>query len=427
MKKILALLISAILTVSICACSGNTAQQDKTAFKTIAAPEYPKMVPEEEAAYISKERADEAFVQSLNAFSFAALSKITGGQKVNSVCSPLSLFMALSLAVSGAAGETEKEMLQTLQLTGKTKDYLSRQSKTLFEQLYCDNAIGKLMIANSVWINSAVAVKEDYANNAAKNFYASFFSADFTEPATADKMGEWVAQNTDNVLQPEFGLSPQDIFALINAVCLKDECWDKFDEKLTKNGVFHRADGTEVNCDYMHSELAGHGACVGPGYKSSWVSLKNTGAMWFVLPDENSSPEALLADPQKLKAAFGENNRNNADVIFSIPKFSFGNSYDLIPALRSLGMKAAFENADFSGIANEIQSISKVQQDAHIAIDEKGVEAAAFTQITQTALEMPEDETVEIKLNRPFIFGITSAWDGALIFAGTVYDPSVKN
>ncbi|MEL7570921.1 MAG: serpin family protein, partial [Eubacteriaceae bacterium] len=96
---------------------------------------------------------------------------------------------------------------------------------------------------------------------------------------------------------------------------------------------------------------------------------------------------------------------------------------DLIITLQSLGIKSAFlSDADFSGITDGLTFISNVTQHTHIAIDENGVEASAFTQIDYCGAARP-DGRAEMILDRPFLYGITSS-NGTLIFIGVCYNPS---
>jgi serpin B len=93
-------------------------------------------------------------------------------------------------------------------------------------------------------------------------------------------------------------------------------------------------------------------------------------------------------------------------------------------SLKLLGMKSAFDiNADFTGITDGGAFISDVNQQTHITIDEKGVEAAAFTRIDFEGSEPPNDNLAEIILDRPFIFSIKSS-TGTVLFVGIVNNPT---
>ena len=59
--------------------------------------------------------------------------------------------------------------------------------------------------------------------------------------------------------------------------------------------------------------------------------------------------------------------------------------------------------------------ISKVKQDAHIGIDENGVEAAAFTEISWAGAALPQGRA-EMILNRPFFYVIRNK--GKIVFMG---------
>ena len=66
--------------------------------------------------------------------------------------------------------------------------------------------------------------------------------------------------------------------------------------------------------------------------------------------------------------------------------------------------------------------LSGIRQQAHIALDEKGVEAAAFTQIQYSGAAMAKEEVVELILDRPFLYGIR--YQGNLVFMGICRNPA---
>lgn len=66
-------------------------------------------------------------------------------------------------------------------------------------------------------------------------------------------------------------------------------------------------------------------------------------------------------------------------------------------------------------------------QETHIGVDEQGVEGAAYTMIAmaRSALREPE-ETVEMRLNRPFLFGVQDENNGVWLFLGVCRDAAEK-
>lgn len=66
--------------------------------------------------------------------------------------------------------------------------------------------------------------------------------------------------------------------------------------------------------------------------------------------------------------------------------------------------------------------ISNIKQESYIAIDEKGVEAAAFTEIDYCGAAAITEDKAEMILNRPFIYGIQDS-NGVLLFVGICENP----
>ena len=80
--------------------------------------------------------------------------------------------------------------------------------------------------------------------------------------------------------------------------------------------------------------------------------------------------------------------------------------------------------ADFSGMTNTPAHVSRVLQESYIGVDEKGVEAAAYTLVAlaKSAAIPVEREKIDFHLTRPFLYAIESR-DGTVLFLGTVAEP----
>ena len=92
---------------------------------------------------------------------------------------------------------------------------------------------------------------------------------------------------------------------------------------------------------------------------------------------------------------------------------------------KALGMQAAFEPgaADLSGMdGTKNLYISAIEHKAYISVDEKGTEAAAATAVVVGLTSMPA-QTVDFKIDRPFLFYILDKQSGALLFMGRLVDP----
>jgi serpin B len=108
-----------------------------------------------------------------------------------------------------------------------------------------------------------------------------------------------------------------------------------------------------------------------------------------------------------------------------LPLFEYKAKTDILEAMKPLGLPAMVKDSpDFSSMIERGAEVSTITQEAFIALDEKGVEAAAYTEIgmVESAPAEPSDHLV-IYLDRPFLFVITDQ-AGAPLFVGIIRNPA---
>lgn len=212
--------------------------------------------------------------------------------------------------------------------------------------------------------------------------------------------------------------------AIVNTVWYRSHWAEAFAPEDTAPADFTTETGETVSRDFMHRTDSMGEYIRGQDYTKAYLRLSQ-GKMIFVLPDEGVDVDTLLTEA-RLWEIFENGAYQDAEVRWSVPKFETDAAYDLEEMLQQLGVTTAFtERADFSAISDSALFLSKVQQGTHIAVNEEGVEAAAYTMIGMEAVAEPmeEPEIVEMNLNRPFIYLIT-ANDGTTAFIGVVRNPS---
>jgi len=371
---------------------------------------------------------EDSFLKALDEFSYntGALVLAERGKNIN--YSPLSLYYALAVAASGAGGDTSGQLLTVLGVTDPR--VLAEQCGNLYRTIYRDNEIGKLKIANSVWLDNdmdgePVSFKDAFLKSAAGNFYASCHSVDFSDEGTGKAMARWVSDNTNGKMMPEIDTNPDQILSILNTVYFYDQWIDRFDRNKTAEDTFYLSNGGEVRVDFMNKTLPSSGFSKGEGFTRSGLALKNAGRMSFILPDDGVSPYDLISSPERMKEVFEGGVSFSGEVVWKIPRFSFGSRLELTDVLKNLGVSSAFlPDADFSGITDHMAFITGVRQETHIGIDEDGVEASAFTRIDYTGAALPESRA-EMILDRPFIYYITAP-DGCLLFVGICENPAER-
>ena len=120
--------------------------------------------------------------------------------------------------------------------------------------------------------------------------------------------------------------------------------------------------------------------------------------------------------------------KKDKDVDLTFPMYTFTTELGLSATLKSMGMTKAFGAADFSKMTVEPNAlvISDVRHKSFIAVDEKGIEAAAATlvEMEEGIPEIPEDRIV-LTIDRPFMFIVYETQTRTPLFVGHVMDPSV--
>lgn len=368
---------------------------------------------------------------AMNLFSYKTAAKLLCGTEESGCYSPLSLYHTLSILASGAEGDTRQQILSLLG-TGDM-DTLASENGKLYRVNYMDDEINILKIHNSLWLDETasdgtpVSYNQDWVISAATDYYADVYAAEFSAGDTVRAIGSWIAEKTGGMLSPELDLPEDSVMALVNTLWYKSQWMNQFNAENTTSDTFYCDSGETVTADFMHQTDSVTGSYVrGDGYTKSYLPL-DQGRMVFVLPDEGCDIDDLLNEDTLWKI-FEEGEYQSAEVHWSVPKFETNASYDLIPAMKQLGVTDAFDlvRADFSTMATSELPLylGLLQQDAHITLSENGVEAAAYTIAAAMAAEGMEQEhtIIEMNLNRPFLYLIT-ADDGSTLFIGVVRHP----
>lgn len=353
----------------------------------------------------------------------AALIDGTGNKNL----SPLSVYLALAMAAEGAAGQTQAELLTLL--GEENAEDLRKTAEGLLKTLQVAGKTGELVLADSIWLgeqDKTVSFHKAYLDILKASYGAEAETVRFGESAAGERIAAWIKEKTRDkvkVSADAMRFTADTLAVLINTVYLKDAWMTPFEKEMTEAGTFHGPDG-EKQVEYMRRTDTNRTIVKGEGFLRYALPLRDVGRMVFVLPNEGVSLESLLGSPEKLQELLTGGTESNADVNVLLPRFSFQDRTDLEEALMKLGVQTCFtDRADFSAMTDAPMLLSKVLQESHIAVDESGVTAAAYTMISMAAGAMPvEREKVDFHLTRPFLFAIES-WNGATLFIGTVTAP----
>ncbi len=391
----------------------------------LAMPQYPCM-PDRETdweawrAYIDEYAVLEDECAQIRDFSFQTASALIQDRETNLVYSPVSLYYALSLAASGAGGETREELSRflcrrdTAQADGE--DAFGDTARRLYHLLSRKDSFCQLHIASSLWVSPKLPLKDAFLDTAEEQYFAEAYEADFADEKTREAMGRWVSGQTKGLITPQLAVNSDDVMHLLNTVYFYDEWTDAFSEKHTKEDRFYLENGEEISFPFMNRKFGSHGYAKGDGFIRSYLPLKSSGSMVFVLPDPGVTAGELASSPERLYEAFEGGTSHVGEVEFKVPRFQSDSRCDVKEMMQSMGYLSLFEDGDFSQMTDaDGIFVSSIRQDSHISVNEKGVETASFTDLAYAGAALP-DGKAEMILNRPFLYGIQD--NGVWLFIG---------
>ena len=376
---------------------------------------------EDETPAINLSAVEKKVVNANTNFGISLFQKIVAEDTEKNVfISPLSVSIALGMALNGAEGETYADIQETLALDGLSEDDINQTYLNLQIQLPKLDPKVQFEIANSIWYNQLLTFEQSFMDVNQQYFDAEVAGLDILDPASAVRINNWVAEKTyDKITEiVDVPLDPGIILYLINAIYFKGTWTYQFDPKDTHNDEFQAADGTTQACKMMtqSNNFQYYGNDQFQAVDLPYSHEKFT--MTVILPRYNMTLGAVI---NNLNTESWQNLISGLVEIegtIELPKFKLEYEIKLNDVLSAMGMEIAFTGAaDFSRISkNMALCISAVRHKTFVEVDEKGTEAAAVTIIEFK--EAGPSNTFHMRIDRPFLFVIREKANGTLLFMG---------
>jgi serine protease inhibitor len=367
---------------------------------------------------------EQKVASSSGIFGFNLFRNINSSQRDSNIfISPLSISMALGMALNGAKGTTYDSMKAVLELNGLTEEEINQSYKSLINRLTSLDQNVKFNIANSIWYLNSMTFDDEFINTNKNYFNAEVRGLDFGSPSSVDIINGWVNQNTNGKIDEILASIPRDaVMYLINAVYFKANWKYQFDKELTKDEYFIAEDGTNLPCkmmiqagnfNYFSNDLF---QAVDLPYGDSLFS------MTIILPNPGKNLEEVINQFDQENWDEWENSFKIKEGKIWLPKFEIEYNLKLNHILTSMGMGIAFSGgADFTKIYSPGGIfISEVMHKTYIKVDEEGTEAAAVTSVEYSR---SIHSGFQLKFNRPFIYIIRERNSNTILFMGKLAEP----
>lgn len=333
----------------------------------------------------------------------------------NAVYSPTSLNYDLGMLMEGAKGDAHEELIKFYgpELQENLKAYIRCIENYNIES----EEKSKLEIADAVWVDQSLGLKEEYKKAIEDSYQASVESLDFEDAeGTSKRINEWCKEKTEGLI-PEIitpdSITPDTGLCLTNSIYFESawsgDPWNVSEEK--------EAFGEDEETNYMVSS----GDTYYENNQATAFGRNYDNGLQFVgiLPKKQGKFTLKDLDIYSLLKSTPEYD----EVKCKMPKLNIETSALLTDILNDMGLNNIFSSeADFSGISDQPTHVGSILQKTKLELDENGTRAAAVTAIMVETMAMPPADPVikEVDLNRPFAFLIYDSVNEEVLFIGKI-------
>jgi len=384
------------------------------------------VVPATEPVQIELTPRAAELISSNNDFGVNLFTKTAIEENENMMLSPLSAGIALTMLLNGSDGAT---LAQLKEMLGHPVDMsvgdINKAYQTLVKQLLVADPQVTLAIANAIFYREDFVFKRSFMDLMADDFDANVEGLDFNRPEAVNTINKWAGDNTNNRIPKVIDqISPDMVMFLMNALYFKGDWSEQFNPENTAPKYFTLDNGEQILVSTMEG-MVGAKKHHGDGFTAIELPYgRKNFSMVVVVPHEKLIDFYPKFTPQLWNEITTSLNAQEVwnQVLVNLPKFSFEYERFLNSQLKALGMVDAFNprEADLSGISDAELFVSFVKQNTFVEVSEEGTEAAAVTTIGVEVTSMPP----YLFVNKPFIFAIRERTTNALLFMGSVTNPT---
>lgn len=360
-------------------------------------------------------------------FTLNLLRQLPQNSSTNVFFSPFGASLTLAIVHAGARGDTADEIRNVLVPSKRTnwRDYQA-SFRGISDMISGGGHKGVFDLVNLMVVRKGVLSKLLPAFTKLLKEEGVFGTqVEEMDEELENRTNSWVKRKTGGkivrLLQKD-DVDQSTVALLVNAIHFKGTWAQKFETRLTYEGIFHGTDGTETKVAFMFRRgVVNYTYNVDLDAHVVELPFEGDRARFIVVVPEESRDlvrvKRLLTGPMLndiLKRLFP------VKVALSMPKFTISSRYDLVGPLNSLGVNEIFtEKADLSNVyGTKDIFVSKMLQVSKLKVDEEGAEAESATVVRVSGKSA--DEVITISMDHPFFFFITAGADNVILFAGEI-------
>ena len=430
-----AIMLSGVILSSLLSCSSSEEIEQLEPKQVV------NMLSESQPIELTPEQR--VFANDNNGFTLNFLKTVNNADKSGKsfIYSPLSVTYVLGMVNDAATGQTEQELEQVMGFHQGGIKAVNDYCKKLIDGLSKVDDKVTLNIANALFVNkNRGTLQQQYQQDMKQYYDATAENLDFKLPSTLKTINDWASDHTNGMIPTILDKIDEKVVTyLLNAIYFKADWASKFEAKNTEEEKFTATNGT-IKLPLMHQNVLIQ-YLKNEDYSAIEIPYGN--GLWkmtVMLPEEGKTTDdvinrlsALGLEGHGFCGTMGDTYRPY-EVDLKLPRFETSSDTDkltlkggLVALLQQLGINLVF-NQSLSEVPNmcekENMYIGMMRQKAKIKVNEEGSEAAAVTigGANCTAFT-PNPQPVEypkaiFHANRPFVYTISEASSGVIVFVG---------
>jgi len=346
----------------------------------------------------------------------------------NFCVSPLDVQSGLSLLLSGLHAQGYQEVADALGYGELPLDAVNAFQRTVWEQVHAEGDAYEVRQALALYTVTpyrwTAAVKQQ-----AQDWYPTAFY-ELEEASLQQQIGQlqsWLQEQTKTrvALSPELWqqiAAYPTLAGVVSALFLKAD-WEQ-PLGIAPPIEFRTADGRKRSVDAMARRFERLPYLEERDFEA--VALPYRGGQlrfYLFLPREGVSLRQWVQQLDTARWRAWRKQFKEREVELHMPKFEVASEHDLRDTLQQIGVQQIFRDGGLRGViegAEKAGYIGLWTQQTTLRVDARGTEAAAGTAITAFVLDYG---TVQMRVDRPFLFAIVHEPTELILFMGVVHAP----
>ena len=381
-----------------------------------------------------KDFEDKAFLKKLSKFSNKLYNLSSKNVNGNYTMSPTSVYMALSMLYSIGDNGVKSDIKalvdmddNDLKQTGKLFKYLTKKFK------YMGDTTGLLKLTNSIWLNTGTEANKDVLDSLANDYYCHAYETPFAQnnAEANNAIRRFIKNQTNGMIDQDFDIKPDTLFALINTLYFKDIWSTEFAELSTTQKVFKASDKNET-CEFLIGQyLEGNIQETDNSYYFYTTTCSGYKLKLILPKDGHTLKEAMSAGNLDTINTDTEFNKVDTDGTMHFTRCIF-------PSFKvesDTPLKEILQNNNYlpnafclytSPLVAEPLQVSDIKHKVVVDVSKTGIEGAAVTiVISKAGASFDENPKVyhDFVLDKNFGFIITDPSD-VVLFEGEITNPN---